>query len=45
MKHKTILIPDECIPDYSLSEEEQKKQWDEYCEEGKKAFEKLQEDT
>lgn len=45
MKHENILIPDEFALDYSLSEEEQEKQWAEYREKGKKAFQKLQEDT
>lgn len=40
-KDKQILIPDEFVPDYSLPEDEQKKQWDEYRENSKEAFEKL----
>ena len=40
-RNEDVRIPDEFAPDYSLSDEEQKKQWDEYKEECKKALEEL----
>ena len=40
-RNKYVKILDEFVPDYSLSDEEQKKQWDEHRKEIKKALEEL----
>lgn len=44
MKDEEILIPDENIPDYSVSDKERIEQEKEYRERVKKAFEKLKND-
>lgn len=44
MKDEEILIPDEYILDYSLSQEEQKKQWEKYCYDRRKAWQALSDD-
>lgn len=41
MKDEEILIPDEYILYYSLSQEEQKKQWEKYCYDRRKACQAL----
>jgi len=38
------MIPDEYILDYSLSQEEQKKQWEKYCYDRRKAWQALSDD-
>ncbi len=40
-KNDKILIPDEFILDFSLSKEDQEKQWKEHCEKSKKSWEKI----
>ena len=40
-RNEDVKIPDEFAPDYALSEEEQKKQWNEHREECQKALDKL----
>ena len=40
-KQEEILMPDEFIPDYSLSKEEREKQWQEWMDESRRATEKL----
>jgi len=40
-RNEDVRIPDEFAPDYSLSDEEQKKHWDEHRKESKKALEEL----
>lgn len=40
-KMKKVLIPDEFIVDYSISEEERKEQADEYREKAEKAWDEL----
>jgi len=37
-RNEDVKIPDEFVPDYSLSDEEQKKQWNEHREECQKAL-------
>jgi len=44
VKDEEILIPDEYILDYSLSQEEQKKQWEKYCYDRRKAWQALSDD-
>ncbi|BFT66500.1 hypothetical protein [uncultured Parvimonas sp.] len=39
---KTILIPDEFIPDYTLTEEERHKKFDDYCNNVVEKLEELQ---
>lgn len=42
MNEKNIVyIPDEFVPNLSLSEEEQKREWEEYRKRVKEAFKKL----
>lgn len=40
-KNEEILIPDEFVLDFSLSKEEQEKQWKDHCKESKKSLEKI----
>lgn len=40
-KDEKILIPDEFVPDYSISKEEQKEQEDKHRKKTKEAFDKL----
>jgi len=40
---KIIYIPDEYIPDFSLSKEEEKKRWEEWSKKSDEAWEKIDE--
>lgn len=40
-KNKTVLIPDEFVPDYSWSEEEREQKTKEYRKKTEEAFRKL----
>lgn len=41
-KKETVYIPDEWVPDYSKTKEENRKSWDKHCKASAKAWAKLE---